>query len=47
LFITEDSDKVKLIRNLLAKQKFVYLRINELSDILIINMYYWFKKNRE
>lgn len=47
LFIKENPDKVDLIRKLLLKPKFAYLRINELSDIRILDMYYWFKENRE
>lgn len=47
LFIKENQDKILLIRKLLSKQKFAYLRINELSDIRILDMYYWFKLNRE
>lgn len=47
LFIKENQDKINLIRKLLSKPKFAYLRINELSDIRILDMYYWFKENRE
>ena len=47
LFIAENPDKITLIRKLLSKPKFAYLRINELSDIRILDMYYWFKENRE
>jgi len=47
LFIKENKDKINLIRNTLLKPKFAYLRINELSDIRILDMYYWFKENRE
>ncbi len=47
LFIKENRDKIISIRKLLSKPKFAYLRINELSDIRILDMYYWFKENRE
>ena len=47
LFIKENQDKMRLIRKVLSKPKFAYLRINELSDIRILDMYYWFKENRE
>ena len=47
LFIKENQDKIDLFRKLLSKPKFAYLRINELSDIRILDMYYWFKENRE
>ncbi|MEK6953067.1 MAG: hypothetical protein AABX29_08700 [Nanoarchaeota archaeon] len=46
LFIKENQDKINLIRKILSKPKFAYLRINELSDIRILDMYYWFKENR-
>jgi hypothetical protein len=46
MFIEENSNKIKLIRKLLSKPKFDYLRSNELSDIRILDMYYWFKENR-
>ncbi len=47
LFIKENQNKVNLIKKLLSKPEFAYLRINELSDIRILDMYYWFKENRE
>ncbi|MCF7835903.1 MAG: hypothetical protein K9M15_02160 [Candidatus Marinimicrobia bacterium] len=47
LFIKENQDKINLIKRLLSKPEFAYLRINELSDIRILDMYYWFKENRE
>lgn len=47
LFINQNPDFIKRIRIVLSKNKFAYLRINELSDIRILDMYYWFKLNRE
>ncbi len=47
LFIKENQDKINLIKKLLSKPEFANLRINELSDIRILDMYYWFKENRE
>jgi hypothetical protein len=47
LFIIENPDKLKLIRQLLSKPRFAYLRVKELSDIRILDMYYWFKESRE
>lgn len=47
LFAEENPDKINQIRKLLSKPKFTYLRINELSDIRILDMYYWFKENRD
>ena len=47
LFIENNFDKIDLIRKILSKPKFAYLRINELSEIRILDMYFWFKENRE
>jgi hypothetical protein len=47
LFAQENPDKINLIRRLLSKPQFAYLRVNELSDIRILDMFYWFKENRE
>jgi hypothetical protein len=47
LFIQENPKQINLIRTILSKDKFSYLRINRLSDIRILDMYYWFKENRE
>lgn len=47
LFIKENPNKISLIRKILSKPEFAYLRVNELSDIRILDMYYWFKENRE
>lgn len=46
-FIENNPEKINLLRNILSKNKFFYLRIKELSDIRILDMYYWFKENRE
>jgi len=47
LFIKENPKLINLIRKILSKNRFSYLRINELSDMRILDMYYWFKENRE
>jgi len=47
LFIKENSELMNLIRKILSKSKFSYLRINELSNVRILDMYYWFKENRD
>lgn len=47
LFIQENPKPINLIRGLLAKDKFSYLRVSQLSNIRILDMYYWFKENRE
>jgi hypothetical protein len=47
LFIKENPQKINSIRKILSKNKFSYLRIGELSDTRILDMYYWFKLNRE
>jgi hypothetical protein len=46
LFITENQGILSLIRKILSKDKFSYLRVKELSDMRILDMYYWFKGNR-
>jgi hypothetical protein len=46
-FFEENHDKIDLIRSVLSKPKFAFLRVSELSDIRILDMYYWFKENRE
>jgi hypothetical protein len=46
LFLKENPAKINQIRRLLSKPKFDRLRVNELSDIRILDMYYWFKENR-
>jgi hypothetical protein len=38
---------INLIRKILSEDKFSFLRINELSDIRILDMYFWFKLNRD
>ena len=35
-----------LALNILSKDKFSGLRVKELSDIRILDMYYWFRKSR-
>jgi len=47
LFIKENPKQLTLIKKVLSKDKFFYLRIAELSDIRILDMYYWFDKNRK
>jgi hypothetical protein len=46
LFVRKNPDKMKLIRQVLSKPKFSFLRIQELSDIRILDMFYWFKLSR-
>lgn len=40
LFIQENQDTINLIRKMLSKPKFVYLRINESSNIRILDIFY-------
>lgn len=47
LFIKENSRLIKLIRKVLSRREFSFLRIDELSDIRILDMYYWFKISRK
>ena len=46
LFSKENPNAIKRIRKVLSKEKFAYLRSDELSDMRILDMYYWFKENR-
>jgi hypothetical protein len=42
-FLKENPEIIKKIRNILSKSKFSELRIKELSNFRILDMYYWFK----
>jgi len=46
LFIRENEFKIKMIRNNLNKPRFKILRINELSNLRLLDMYYWLKISR-
>jgi hypothetical protein len=46
LYINNKQNKIKQIRKLLSKDKYSYIRINELSNFRIIDMIYWFILNR-
>lgn len=46
-FIKENSKIIKKIREVLSKNIFSKLRIKELSDIRILDMYYWFLKKSQ
>jgi len=41
-FIKENKDKIVFVKTFLSKPEFAYLRINESSDIRVIDMYYHF-----
>jgi len=47
LFIKENQDKIQMIRTNLSKTKFEIIRINELSDFRLLDMYYWLIISRE
>jgi hypothetical protein len=47
LFIEENHGKLNLIRDALSDCCFSYLRVNELSDMRLLDMYYWFKESRK
>jgi hypothetical protein len=47
LFINRNQHKLEKIRKLLSKNKYKYIRINDLSNYRIIDMIYWFKLNRQ
>jgi hypothetical protein len=44
-FINNNPAKIRIIRKVLSNSKFERLRIDELSDIRILDMYYWFNEN--
>ena len=46
LFIKENPYTLGEVRDLFSKEKFSYLRAKELSDIRIIDMFYWLKESR-
>jgi hypothetical protein len=45
-FIKNNPKSITGVRSILSKPKFGYLRADELSDIRILDMYYWFNENR-
>lgn len=47
LFIKEHKDQIGLIRELLSTPTFSALRIKELSDIRILDMYYWYQGKKK
>ena len=44
-FSERNQQLIVKVKNVLSKEKFAYFRVNELSDIRILDMYYWFKEN--
>jgi hypothetical protein len=46
-FIEDNWVYIKMVRSILAEPRYSYLRASELSDIRIIDMYLWFKENRQ
>ncbi len=46
-FIEDNGVYIKMVRSILSDPKYSYLRASELSDIRIIDMYLWFKENRQ
>ncbi len=46
-FIEDNGIYIKMVRSILSDPKYSYLRASELSDIRIIDMYLWFKENRQ
>jgi len=47
LFIRENPKPIEMIRKELSKEKFSFLRVDELSDIRILDMYYWLQGRLE
>ena len=46
LFIKDDKDQIQMIRDILNKPKFKVLRVNEISDLRLMDMFYWLKISR-
>jgi hypothetical protein len=46
-FIEDNGIYIKRVRAILEEPRYSYLRVSELSDIRIIDMYFWFKENRQ
>ena len=46
LFISDNQDKIQMIRDNLYKTKFKVFRVSELSDLRLLDMYYWLKISR-
>jgi hypothetical protein len=46
LFISDNKDKLQLFREKLYEPKFKVFRVRELSDLRILDMYYWLKISR-
>ena len=46
-FIEDNGVYIKMVRSILSNPKYNYLRVSELSDIRVIDMYLWFKENRQ
>jgi len=46
LFSKEKPELINSVRELLSKDKFSYMRVKEVSDMRLLDMYYWFKENR-
>ena len=47
LFISDNQDEIQMIRDNLYKTKFKIFRISELSDLRLLDMYYWLKISRK
>lgn len=41
----DNKDKLDIVRKVLAKDKFSEFRINELSDMRILDMFYWYRNS--
>jgi len=47
LFIRDNLDRIQVIRDILSQPKFKPIRINELSNLRLLDMYYWLKVSRK
>lgn len=47
LFIKDNRDKVQFMRKTLLKPKFSIIRVSEISDLRLLDMYYWLRISRK
>ncbi|MCL4378734.1 MAG: hypothetical protein M1409_10245 [Actinobacteria bacterium] len=46
LFIKDNKHQIQMMRDILNKPSFKIFRIAEVSDLRLIDMFYWFKTSR-
>jgi len=46
-FASRNKSKIKLIRKVLSRKEFSFFRVDELSDIRLLDLMYWYNLNRK